>query len=157
MFLFPQNCDYVTLRGEKEVSRCFSMMLRTLRDGEVILDHVELNPALSQQPFKWEREAGGFELEEKQEQIHLWDTVPVESRTGQDTDTPRVSRRSMQPPTLPLLKTPCTFRCQILAFSTWYVATHCIQQQGMIQPALILHVFRFSNDASIFSLLILRT
>lgn len=25
-----------------------------------------VNPALSQQPFKWEREAGGFELEEKQ-------------------------------------------------------------------------------------------
>ena len=40
-----------------------------------------------------EREAGGFELEEKQSR-YTCGTVPVEAGTGQDTDTPRVSRWS---------------------------------------------------------------
>ena len=61
MFLFPQNCDCVTLRGKRK----FLDDVKDLK-MEKLFWIMWVGPVLSQQPFKWEGEAGGFELEEKQ-------------------------------------------------------------------------------------------
>lgn len=90
-FSFPRTVTMLPYVGKGS----FSMFLDDVKDLETerLFWITWVNPALAQQPFKWEREAGGFELEEKQSR-YTCGTVPVEAGTGQDTDTPRVSRWS---------------------------------------------------------------